>query len=780
MLKYWMVIIFGFATMALYQHAEARNINDSMQHHIFCLIDNTVFMESEQDFYLQTLIPHLLSFAKSRGKTITFLPVGNYSSEQKSPEETTELADSLDKAKSLFHFDHRHIQLNDTLKKMNSYIDTLFHQHHVDLNDILVIVISQFLFSNDDKTRSKKPEDAYISGNEYKDLLVTSQIIQECQKKKFKLHLIQLVNQPYTRYVIPESNVMDTIKRNHESLTNGQKKKISAEQKSQLINRWIYALIEMSDTLLPMIYHYQVEKRVTNDLLAITDAIIDPSKIEQLNISLIVDQELFGNSEFRLSMFIENARKQLERKGPGILCNNPLRKSNYRVKKNISSRRHYHAGQKDHYRYYIKQSVLKQHAHISVEHQNVKQTPMNPKEYLSDPGRTKYQIFYQTDSDLISHVLYALQQLRRYQKKDFKVSEKYETLRFNIKEKNLLKGFKVCKNETSCNDIDQHTLLSTDINDTGIFRLRVNLQGRTNLCLVAQPETYEKKFSQLTGWYCGWIDESMLHKKQEENRQVLKQDEPIDVTEVTLPLKHVSFQLSSEMQPYSNTISLFNVQLDEPLIFHTLVSEWPDRLQQFSVDLLPGNYRYDLIFDNQMHPCLNQINQKIAIPYQHDSLITLTCEPDQLDDNTNFLFFKNWRKQEQHIQSAHISGSPNFLKSLLQYTSQQFDRQKSISKDLLLIWKKVYDTLIDSKRSMEGEFKTESYKILTEAAIQLGFVEYGQREIATEDLFFLKRILKKCCFQKHHSAKKLSEKYQYQLDRMEPFLTQNFLLFLGN
>ena len=760
MKSYGSICLYGLLfILCIVNDCDAKNQQGIVSGKIYCFIDNTIFMSSEENglkgqFFKQTLIPHLIAFAKLRKYDVEFFPIGSHESVVK--------ATTINEFSKYFLFQNQYTKLNLSLLKCGEFDEKL----RFETTKTIVIIISQFKPGNISGAYEN------ISYNDYVDLQETAKRLKKWQKNSLDLHLIHIVNEMVQTEADMIASIEENMQKNIQALTPDRKKYITESQKDQLINAWIHAQTDRSEPNLSIIHRYQVEKRKIIDLLAITDGIIDPNSIKTFHISLIVDSHLFGSSKKCIERFAGNLKKILDRKGPRIICNNPLRKTKFSIMHGKQKHPPKNNNENDAYRYYINQGILKQHADLIMMQQDVFCNKTHQNEYFERPGHSRYQIFYQSDSDLISHILVALQKLRDYQKTDFKITEQYKTLRINTPKKHLLKGYNVCKKGESCDKIDIHTIPSAGIDKNGEFTLLVNMQGKTEFCLVAQPDDNEPRRQHLKGWKIGEIDEKMLYHAGF--------DQPIDISNVSLPSIPVLFKVKNLCLKTQKTPILY-VKLNDPVLANNPIDQSVCQIED-AISMIPGMYYYHIIFPdpdyNARGGCLSQFFIPLTVTDVSQNVIEvpLFCQPDALTNyETACYFFEHWKTYKKQKRISHIKGSPNFYYYLLKYTSEKFNPQKQfIPEQLTNIWKEVYKILIESKLSVTGEFSDKSGPILNEAFKKLGIVKtlYNYK--------CFKRILNKICNYRYDSfSGDILDSYKEVLRIMEPpFLSKDFIEFL--
>jgi len=709
------------------------------QSKIFCFIENTALLNDSEDTkncsvksvgyeysktMLQSLIPHLWAFARSHKYEIEFCPIGMYTDPHAAS------VSSMKNIQDIFTFDHKFVYIHNSLIR-----NPRIQPSQLPDKKTIVIVISQFI------PRHISEANQFISCKDYQDIQDATHTIQKWQKNNISLHFIQLVNNA-TQCISDYPEPFDeTIKNNIQSLKHNRKKYISKKQKHKLINDWVHRLTssDHSNENMSIVHRYQVKKGHFLDTLWITDAIIDPTKIQTFYVSLIVDKNLYGGSKKHISQFIAKLKTQLKRQGPKVLCNNPLRKVEFRVRKSDDHVRYRNSNKKDHYQYHIKQGVLKQYAQLIVKNQDIQRIKKNQKEYITRPGHSRYQIFYQSYSDLISQVLFALQKLRSYQEIDFKILEQYRKLRVDCPNTNLFKGYKICKKKKTCKRIQRNSLLSNQIVHNGEFELRVNMQGKTELCLVEQADD-DNDQNYMTGLDIGWITEDMLLQESV--------DTPVNITGVRLPLSRVTFQDHPDMCKNTQNNPVLFVKLNDPTMDHQPIAPQAVCQIQFSKEILPGKYFYHVIYpypDYSGQYCLNRFYQNFRISFIPENVVSLTCTRDRLSHGKNpCAFFHKWKLFDEQTKFDHIAGSPNFFKCLLTCTSKEFDRSKKITSPLKNIWTEAYETLIEKNILQKGTYKTEAHIVLDEAFKKMG--DLNDVDFA-EDHFM--RIMDKICNYQH-------------------------------
>jgi len=717
--------------------------------HIVCFIDNTESLNSELHFFHNHLIPRLLSFSRAHGYTIEFYPIGDHKQLMS--------ASSKEKILKMFTFDNPKVHLSESFKKNVLLCSNAYVNHRK--KETIVIVISEF------QPRHIN-DDSKISYDDYIDFQDSASVLQTWHN----VHFIQLVNKSYQP--VPEDShkfYEKSFQENIQALKSDGKRYISKKDKIQLINGWLHELItEQTDDT--NIHRYQVKKDHFMDMLPIAENIIDDTKIDKFYVTIVIDHNLFSGSKNHIDQFKTRLEKQISRKGPSILCNNPFRKiEKYRVSVGLNRQPTQSQNEADepHYIYTIKQGTSKQYAHLILKNKNQK------REYHKRPGHCRYQLFYQSGNDLITQILFALQQLRVYHKTDFKIKEKLRKLCIDIPNPNLLKGFRISKKDISCDEIKNTSSLSHKIDENGEFHLLVNMQGQTDLCLVAQPEVNEDNDVNnnhmnmemyMTGWEIGMITEKMIMNKPV--------DTPICITNVQLPTSRIVFQYDPDICINDQNIPRFSLISEDYIIkdFPLCHNQTPNQTPIEA--LLPGNYRYHIEYpyaDVEKQNCLNQLNKEFKVS-RPESTIHLTCQPDYLTNYT--VFFNDWESYDEQMKRDHILGSPNFFRSLLTFTSLNYTQKESIA---YTIWSNAYDTLIDKEPLMEKKYKYDVGIVLKNAFVKLEAIN----EVDYAEKHFQNIMEKICGYPQTHIYGYEFSTYDESIRRIDSFIKKrDFIQFL--
>jgi len=771
--------------------------------------DIIVFMDNSgsiRDYKanLHKQINDTFGIAEELNKSVKFIPIG---------ENEYQIAENYEDAKQVFTFDSSYTFVAEPFKNA-------IKKGVIKPEDTVIII------SDMEPDLTNTPNNWQLLACDYQNIIDWYNTLIDLMKKNVSIHLLLLNAEKITQFnpeELERKKIIEDLKENIKGSNNSEKKYKnyinslshesqssveakfsyfkSPQQNQRLISRVVKSLQSvLSDHTFPVKIKGSIAlypMKIKEDIMAIIESIIDPSIIKDFIIKLEIHPDIINLSHPDQKYI----KSYLEQNAPAMICTNPVRKAKYIIfnghcKNQPDNAVHYHFK-------FLPGTFTGRFFDTMLSNKFTKEQGTISSHVV--PKRQQYDIKFVDINDLIHKILNTLNNLQKYQAKDFPLGEKKILITLKTELMKFLIGSRLTAKTTGVSELMMGTEGQDDIklsnkikledkNDKtkGQCSLWVKRQANSEICLSLMSYKNEYKPKEIL-IPLGTVTASMLHGRKNDIVFTDKKDIPDNIiTQVKMKADEKSFHSRIEILGYD--------------VNHYRIIDDKIRIQknEQTYNILPGSYRYNVIYDHVHSSCLNirfkPLHVDICMPNDcKKSDLSAFCIEDKFRDYDNAakqfeeliqmlggssklplpsaLTTPNPTSQSQ-IQGGHtkmdtkialrqlasnelsgtfkdhLIGSPYFFYRLFEYTSKNFNTAKNIS--IIEIWRRVYYRLY-----LDDEAQDNVIPNILEPALKiLKFTEKGAL-IPKSDIY-LKIMLAKYSKQIQNEYLTPDERYMYK------------------
>ena len=451
-------------------------------------------------------------------------------------------------------------------------------------------------------------------------------------------------------------------------------------------------------------HYYAVPLDKKDQIMSIMKGIINPELVNVFQVKIELNPNVV-NLHRPEQAFV---RQYISMQALETICKNPLRKVEYTIANGI---------QKEHeeaYHYHYRVARGKIPGMMNIYLTNKALNSEGQHQLVKDKLRYEMNIKYADLDDLTLQILQILNNLTVYQEKDFPIGERNILIKLETPKVHLFRGRRLTAYTEGDSVIPGN--LSTKLGTDGQCYIKVRKQS--NSIIKLEVDLYEE----------GTLETKELTITTIKADMILGND-PVVIKDIS---NEFSYRVPLEIEDSELEGQVQIIPFDTSEHFDLYSISFPCNLTE--IELLPGSYYYNVLFDYEKNKCLNDWKIPLHIDDSSTKAINVQCTKDLFANENDCItaFDEAIVETEQSLNSNytlpklgineltldfdnHLTGSPFFFRRLFKYTAEKDPgAQDNFIKDL---WRRIHYQLFIADTYSENEIKN----VLESALLNLDF-----------------------------------------------------------